>query len=306
MARHQSVLLEEAVALLPKKEGIYVDLTLGRAGHTIEILKTHPDSKVIAFDVDEQAIEESEKRLALEGLLTRVTIVKANFADARRKLWEMGIGKVDGIIADLGVSSPQFDDPERGFSYRYDAPLDMRMDRDSDYSALDLVNLASLKKLTRIIRDYGEEKDAYRIAEEIVKRRPLETTFDLVEAVKAAKSPRELKKKGHPAKQTFQAIRIAVNGELDSLEKMLDEMPAVLDEGGVMSVISFHSLEDRLVKDAFRSLSILLGNRIDGPVGPSPSYRLLLRKPLVATKEEIEENPRAKSAKLRAIERSRL
>ena len=302
MSGHKSVLLEETIGLLPSREGTYVDLTLGRAGHSLAILEKAKGSRLIAFDLDEEALRESRERL-LENGHQNFDLIHANFAEASRILREMGIDGVDGIIADLGVSSPQFDEGERGFSYRYDGPLDMRMDTSNLLTAEKVVNEYEEAALSRLIYLYGEEREARSIAHSIVKHRPLKTTFDLVEAIKEGKSKKSLLKKGHPAKQTFQAIRIEVNGELDSLETMLKEMPSFLREGGVMAVISFHSLEDRLVKDAFKSLSVIEGSRIDGPLPEEAPYRLLTKKPILPNEEEMIANPRAKSAKLRAIER---
>ncbi len=303
MGVHKPVLLGRSLDLLPTGEGVYADLTLGRGGHSLELLRRNPGARLVCFDLDDEAIRESRGIFLEHGVLGRVTLVKSNYAGAAGILRSMGIDSLRGIIADLGVSSPQFDEPERGFSYRYDGPLDMRMDQTQALNAYDIVNGYEERKLADIIYRYGEERDSRRIARKIVERRPIKTTFELVEAVKAAKSPRELSKKGHPAKQTFQALRIAVNGELDSLEKMLGEMPGMLEVGGVMAVITFHSLEDRLVKDGFRKLSVALGSRFDPGPAEAPKYRLLTRKPILPTAEEEAGNPRAKSAKLRALER---
>lgn len=299
---HKSVLLGPSIDLLrPKDGGTYLDLTLGRAGHSLEIARRAKDIAIIGFDLDEEAIAYSEKILSEKGISHR--LIHGNFAHAGEVL---GDSKVDGIIADLGVSSPQFDDPSRGFSYREDAPLDMRMDTASRLSAYDVVNGYPYEELVHILFAYGEEKDAKAIAKAIVSKRqsqPIRTTLELSELIKEAKPYKSLLRKGHPAKQSFQAIRIEVNGELDSIKKMLLEAPYLLKSGGRMAVISFHSLEDRLVKDRFRELTRNQGSRTDILRPQEPSFLDLTNKPILPTMDETQSNPRAKSAKLRGIER---
>ena len=310
MGKHVSVLLHQSIDLLDIKDGgTYVDLTLGRAGHSSEILKRIPHGRLIAFDQDEQALIES--RELLDKIGSNYLLVKANFAFVKEELAALGIQEVDGILADLGVSSPQLDEASRGFSYKEDGPLDMRMDQQASLTAYKVVNSYSVSELTRVLRDYGEEKDAYRIAQSIVRRRtdkPLLTTFDLVEAVKAAKSNKELSKKGHPAKQTFQAIRMEVNNETKTLEKMLQEAPYLLKKGGGrMAVITFMSLDDRLVKNRFASLSVVEGSRHGleayAKEVKEPEFENLTRKPILPSEEEIELNHRSVSAKLRGLKR---
>ena len=308
MSGHISVLLKESIDLLNiKKDGIYVDCTLGRAGHSREILKRIPNGRLIGFDQDEEAIEASRVRLQEVG--DNFTIIKDNFANLGEDLDALGIKEVDGILYDLGVSSPQFDEPERGFSYRADGPLDMRMDEGNPLTAYEVVNRYSEEKLAQILFDYGEERDARKIARTIVEARekaPIATTFQLVDLIKKAKPMRELLKKGHPAKQSFQAIRMEVNHEEEALEKALQEAPFRLKKGGRLAMISFMSLDDRLIKKRFHELCIQEGSR-DGYLRPeeikAPDFLLLTKKPILPTPKELEENRRAASAKLRAIER---
>ena len=304
---HVSVLLQQAIeSLAIKEDGIYVDLTLGRAGHSSEILRRIPEGHLYAFDLDQQAIEESTTRLSAIG--QNFTLIHASFASLKEELAKRGVTKVDGILADLGVSSPQFDDPARGFSYRYDAKLDMRMDQSAPLSAYDVVNTYDEASLLRILRDYGEENDAYRIASNIVrarKEKPIETTFELVEIIKASKSAKTLAKKGHPAKQTFQALRIEVNGEAKALEQILRDAPTLLKQEGRLAIITFMSLDDRATKRAFHELSTREGDRYGLALRPEeipePEYRLLTHKPILPSLEELEANPRAASAKLRVL-----
>lgn len=300
---HYPVMLKESIALLDVRDGkTYVDCTLGRAGHSSAILRLIPHGRLIAFDSDIEALNESKPKLAQIG--DNFTLIHSNFAYLAGELASRGITKVDGIFADLGVSSPQFDDPARGFSYREDAPLDMRMDQSQSLTAAKLVNEASLADLTKIFRDYGEEKDAYPIAKAIVKARgkaPVQTTFQLVEIIKKAKSPKELSKKGHPAKQAFQALRIAVNHEEEALEKLLEVGPSLLNPGGVLAIISFMSLDDRLVKNRFKELCIEEGSRHLPSLLEKKQFELLTRKPITASPEELAENRRSLPAKLRAI-----
>lgn len=299
--KHYSVMLKETIdSLSIKEDGIYVDGTLGRGGHSLEILKKLKNGHLYSFDLDTTAIEES--RVRLKEYEDKITYIHDNF-----KNFDQYIEKVDGILLDLGVSSPQFDDEERGFSYRFDSKLDMRMNKDDKFSAYDVVNSYSKEELTKILRDYGEEKFAYQIANKIEKNRqdkPIETTFELVEIVKSALPSKELNKKGHPAKQTFQAIRIEVNHELDSLKEFLSKIEQHLNIGGICSIITFHSLEDRLVKVKFKELStdkddknlILKQSEIE-----KADFELVTRKPIVANDLELDENSRSKSAKLRSI-----
>lgn len=309
MPKHISVLLNESIDLLDLKDGgTYVDLTLGRAGHSGEILKRIPHGHLVAFDQDEQALIESREVLASIG--DNFTLIKDNFANVKARLGELHIDKVDGILADLGVSSPQLDEANRGFSYNALGPLDMRMDKDNPLTAEKVLNTYSLHDLTRVIELYGEEKDAYKIAKSIVRQReiaPLKTTFDLVEAIKRAKTMKELAKKGHPAKQTFQAIRMEVNAETKTLETMLAVAPTLLNHGGRLAIITFMSLDDRLVKNAFSSLTKIEGSRHGLEAYAlevkEADYISLTKKPIIPTEEEISANRRATSAKLRGIER---
>ena len=303
---HVSVLLSQAIdSLAIKENGIYVDCTLGRAGHSSEILRRLHSGHLYCFDKDEEAIVSSREKLSAIG--PHFTIIRSDFSHIAEELGKLGIDKVDGILADLGVSSPQFDDPSRGFSYRFDARLDMRMDQSQAFDAYTLVNTYSLERLAKVLSEYGEEKDSYRIAKKIVEARakkPIVTTFELVEIVKSAKSAKELSKKGHPAKQTFQALRIEVNGEKQALETLLEVGPSMLNPGGRLSIITFMSLDDRLVKKAFQKLTVIEGNR-QGALLPeqieTPSFHLLTHKPILPSEEEMETNPRSASAKLRTL-----
>ncbi len=307
MGGHVPVLFEETVSSLAVKDGgTYVDLTLGRAGHSSKILSLIPHGHLYAFDLDPLALEESRERLLKVG--SNFTLIHDRYETLTDRLGELGVDKVDGILADLGVSSPQFDDSERGFSYRYDARLDMRMDPSASLSAYDVVNSYPFESLLRVLTEYGEDKDSYRIAKAIVKereKRAIVTTFDLVEVIKGAKSAKSLSGKGHPAKQTFQALRIEVNGEEKSLDLMLEKAPSLLKEEGRLSIITFMSLDDRKVKKAFRALSEIEGSRL-GPASmpgeiEEPAFRELSKKPIVASEEELARNPRAASAKLRTL-----
>lgn len=300
--KHISVLLDEAIDLLEiKEDGFYMDGTLGRGGHTKKILESLNDKgRVIVFDLDSEAIEETKSYLKDD----RMEYHHANFATFSEYVKPQSL---DGILLDLGVSSPQFDDPKRGFSYRFDATLDMRMDEDAELDAHKVVNEYSEEELVRILKDYGEEPYAKRIARSIVKRRserPIDTTFELVDVIKEAYPIKALSKKGHPAKQTFQAIRIEVNKELSSLEKFLSEFPRFLKKGGTCVIITFHSLEDRLVKRRFKELSEV---KVDKRIALRPEeikgadFSLINHKAMVASAEEIDMNSRAKSAKVRGI-----
>ncbi|MFA6755188.1 MAG: 16S rRNA (cytosine(1402)-N(4))-methyltransferase RsmH [Bacilli bacterium] len=307
---HKPVLLNEAVeGLNIKPNGIYVDLTLGRAGHSSEILKRLSNKGLlIGIDQDDEAIEYSRNKLSTFS--KNFKVIKSNFVDIRKVLNSLSINSVDGFLFDLGVSSPQFDEDFRGFSYRFDGPLDMRMDTSKSLTAKIIVNEYSLVDLTNILRNYGEEKDAYKIAKNIIKAREtkeINTTFDLVEIIKSSKSKKELEIKGHPAKQTFQALRIAVNDELNVLRIALDDVIKSLNIGGRVVVITFQSLEDRIVKEEFRRYSVIEGNRNNDFVTPdkikTPDYIMVNKKVIIPSEEEIEENHRSKSAKLRILER---
>lgn len=308
--KHKSVLLEETVnGLNIKPDGIYVDGTLGGGGHAYEVCKQLNDKgRFIGIDQDEAAIEAASARLSDFG--ERVTIVRSNYCDMKLRLQELGIDKVDGIVLDLGVSSYQLDTAERGFSYRVDAPLDMRMDRRQILTAKDIVNDYSEMDLFRIIRDYGEDKFAKNIAKHIVLERekgPIETTGQLIEIIKRAIPMKFQKTSGHPAKRTFQAIRIELNRELDVLRDNLDEMIELLNEGGRICIITFHSLEDRIVKSIYKKNEDPCTCPSHFPVcvcGNVSKGKVITRKPILPSEEELEENSRSKSAKLRIFERS--
>ncbi len=309
MSGHVSVLLKESIEALDIKEnGIYVDLTLGRAGHSKVILSKLKEGWLYGFDLDATAIAESDA--VLREISPRYTLIHASFASLATELASRGVKAVDGILADLGVSSPQFDDPERGFSYRYDARLDMRMDQDSPLSAYEVVNTYGESELLRILRDYGEEPDAGAIARNIIKKRslaPIETTGELVDVIKASKSMKTLSKKGHPAKQTFQALRIEVNGEAKALETLLQDAPNLLKVGGRLAIITFMSLDDRATKRRFQELSVLEGSRhglaLRPEEIPTPEFALVSKKPILPSEEELLVNPRSASAKLRVLKR---
>ena len=307
--RHKSVLLEESIdALQIKPDGIYVDGTLGGGGHSYEIC-THLSDKgrLIGIDQDEAAIEAATGRL--ERFKDRVTIVRSNYCNMKRELGRLGITSVDGVILDLGVSSYQLDEAERGFTYREDAPLDMRMDQRQTLSAKEVVNDYSEMELYHIIRDYGEERFAKNIAKHIVsarKEKQLETTGELIHVIKAAIPAKARATGGHPAKRTFQAIRIEVNRELYVLDHSLGDMIDLLNDKGRICVITFHSLEDRIVKNKFRESENPCTCPKEFPVcicGKKPKGRVITRKPIVPSEEELEENTRSKSSKLRVFER---
>ena len=301
---HISVLLHESIDMLQiKEDGIYVDCTLGRGGHSSEILKRCTKGHLYAFDCDQNAIDESTPRLTAIG--TNFTCIHSPFENLKGELEKRGITEVDGIFMDLGVSSPQFDDKDRGFSYRMDARLDMRMDQSQSLDAYQVVNEYTLDDLIRILRVYGEEPFAAKIADKIVSSRPIETTFELVDVIKSALPNAVLRKKGHPAKQTFQAIRIEVNHELEQLEVVLHDGLKVLKPGGRMAVITFHSLEDRLVKEIFKEVAVAkkVNKRLPQIGEENLEYQLINRKPVTASNEELENNNRAHSAKLRGIEK---
>ena len=307
--KHRSVLLEETVnGLNIRPDGIYVDGTLGGGGHAYEICRRLGDKgSIVGIDQDEAAIEAAGIRLKDFG--EKVTIVRSNYCDMKSRLQELGIDRVDGIILDLGVSSYQLDTAERGFSYREDAPLDMRMDRRQTMTARDIVNDYSEKDLYRVIRDYGEDKFARNIAKHIVierEKRSIETTGQLTEIIRGAIPMKFQKKSGHPAKRTFQAIRIELNRELDVLKDSLDDMIDLLNPGGRLCIITFHSLEDRIVKSVFKKNEDPCTCPKDFPVcvcGKVSKGSILTRKPILPGPEEMEENSRSKSAKLRIFER---
>ncbi len=308
--KHKSVLLEETVeGLNIKPDGIYVDGTLGGGGHAYEVCK-HLGSKgrFIGIDQDEAAIEAASVRLSDFG--EKVTIVRSNYCDMKLQLQKLGIDKVDGIVLDLGVSSYQLDTAERGFSYRVDAPLDMRMDRRQNMTARDIVNDYSEMDLFRIIRDYGEDKFAKNIAKHIVMERekgPIETTGQLIEIIKHAIPMKFQKTAGHPAKRTFQAIRIELNRELEVLRDSLDDMIDMLNKDGRICIITFHSLEDRIVKGIFKKNENPCTCPSHFPVcvcGNVSKGSVITKKPILPSERELEENSRSKSAKLRIFERS--
>ena len=306
MDEHIPVLLNEVITGLNiKPDGTYVDLTVGRGGHSSEILSRLPKGRLICVDQDEEAIVASTARL--NKISANFTVVRANFSALESILKEQGVDQVDGILMDLGVSSPQFDKGERGFSYNSDARLDMRMDQRQSLTAYQIVNTYSLQDLNKILQEYGEEKYSYSIAKNIIKSRevaPIETTFQLVEIIKRSKPMKELKKAGHPAKQVFQALRIAVNDELNVLIKTLNVALAHLAPGGRLAVITFHSGEDRIVKNIFKEAAVEVGNRLDGPMTTKEKeFDLINHKPITASEEELERNHRSASAKLRIIAR---
>jgi 16S rRNA (cytosine1402-N4)-methyltransferase len=306
--KHTSVLLNETIgSLMVRPDGIYLDGTLGGAGHSSLIASKLTTGHLYGFDQDEDAIKAASERL--DEFKDKVTVIRDNYRNAVRILKEMGITGADGIMLDLGVSSYQFDNGERGFSYNTDAPLDMRMDTRKDLTAAVIVNEYPEEEIRRILRDYGEEKFAHQIASNIVKERSkgrIETTFELNEIIKNS-IPAKFRAGGHPSRQTFQALRIACNEELDVLESSLDDMADFLNPGGRLSIITFHSLEDRIVKNAFK--------RFENPCICPPNFpkcvcgrvskgKVITRKPIIPTDGEIEDNPRSRSAKLRVFERT--
>ena len=305
---HKSVLLEETIEHLEiKPEGIYVDGTLGGGGHSFEIAKRLTGGRLIGIDQDEAAIRAATQRLA--PYEDKVTIVRSNYSNIKQVLKTLEIDHVDGIMLDLGVSSYQLDTPDRGFSYKEDAPLDMRMDTRNPKTAKDIINGYTEMELYRIIRDYGEDNFAKNIAKHIVRMReekPLETTFELVEAIKAAIPMKLRVTTGHPAKRTFQAIRIELNRELEVLKETLQDMIDLLSPGGRLCIITFHSLEDRIVKSSFRTNENPCTCPPSFPVcicGKVSQGKVISRKPILPSQEELEENKRSKSAKLRVFEK---
>ncbi len=305
---HRPVLLDECIeGLNIRPDGIYLDGTLGRAGHSREIAKRLTTGRLICVDRDDAALEAAQTRLA--DWMDRVTLVHSNFDKVSDILDDLGLKGIDGMLFDLGVSSPQLDDGSRGFSYMADAPLDMRMDRSEGLTAADVVNGFDQNELRRILLQYGEERYAPLIAAAIVRRRgekPIETTLELVDVIKSAMPGKALREKQHPAKRSFQAIRIAVNDELASVERMIRGAVPKLNKGGRLAVINFHSLEDRIVKTGMAEFAKGCTCPPDFPVcvcGKTPDVKLVSRKPIIPTDREVEENPRARSAKLRVAEK---
>ncbi|MDO4378271.1 MAG: 16S rRNA (cytosine(1402)-N(4))-methyltransferase RsmH [Erysipelotrichia bacterium] len=302
-------MLNECIEMLDiKPNGIYVDGTLGRAGHSCRILEKLSEGHLYCFDIDQEAIDQSQKKLA--AIAPNFTIIHDNFANMTVALKKYGVEKVDGILLDIGVSSPQFDDPQRGFSYRYDSRLDMRMDENQSLDAYKIVNEYSFKDLVRILHEYGQEKYAVSIARNIEKSRqekPIETTGQLVNIIKQSMPAKELSKPGHPAKQTFQALRIEVNDELNNLSDACTQALKLLRSHGRLAVITFHSLEDEIVKKIFKKACnpVEIDKRI--PIKacdiPQSDYVLINKKVIMASDSELETNHRAHSAKLRVIER---
>ena len=305
---HKSVLLDECIENLAiKPDGIYLDGTLGGAGHSFEIAKRLTTGRLIGVDRDTAALEAARERLA--PFMDRVTIVHSNFSELDAILDDLGTDAVDGMLFDLGVSSPQLDDAARGFSYMADAPLDMRMNPQDPLSAYDVVNGYSQQELRRILFEFGEERYAPLIAAAIVRRRaekPISTTLELADVIRAAMPQRALHEKQHPAKRSFQAIRIAVNDELGAVDQMMRAAIGRLNPGGRLAVITFHSLEDRIVKNGMAQAARGCTCPPEFPVcvcGKKPQVRLIFKKPVVASPQELEANPRARSAKLRAAEK---
>lgn len=307
-AKHVSVLLDECIENLAiKPDGIYVDGTLGLGGHSYEIASRLTTGRLIGIDRDETAIARAGERLA--PFAGKITLVHGNFSDTASILDDLGIDAVDGMLFDLGVSSPQLDEAERGFSYMNDAPLDMRMDRNEGLTAYDVVNDYSADRLNRIFWDYGEERYARRISAAIIaarEKKPVETTFELVDIIKGALPAAALREKQHPAKRCFQAIRIAVNDELGAISALMDTAPDKLKLGGRLCVISFHSLEDRIVKSGIAARENGCTCPREAPIctcGFIKTLKSVCRKPILPGADEIERNPRARSAKLRVAER---
>ena len=306
--QHRSVLLDECIdALSIRPDGIYLDGTLGGAGHSLEICRRLTTGRLIGIDRDEVALRAAAERL--KPFADRVTTVHSNFCEINTILDGLGLDGVDGMLFDLGVSSPQLDDASRGFSYMADAPLDMRMDRGEALTASTVVNEWPQEELRRILYEYGEERYAPQIAAAIVRRRqqrPIETTLELVDVIRSAMPPQALREKQHPAKRSFQAIRIAVNDELASVSRLMHDAIDRLNPGGRLAVITFHSLEDRIVKNAMQAAAKGCTCPPEFPVcicGKKPKVRVLTRKPIVSGAQELAENPRARSAKLRVAEK---
>ena len=301
---HLPIMLNEVInALSIKPNGIYVDGTFGRGGHSTAILNQLVDGHLVVFDQDERAIE-TAKQLSLQ-YPNKMTIIQSNFEHLSEKLDEINIKTIDGILLDLGVSSPQFDDPSRGFSYRFDTRLDMRMDLNQSLDAYQVINHYPFEKLVNIFQVYGEEKFAKQIARKIEKQReikPIETSFELVDIIRSAYPSKVLKQKGHPAKQVFQAIRIEVKQELEVLKSVLDQAVSRLNPDGRLVILTFHSLEDRIVKQYFSKLTTIdVPSKIPLQNLPVTDYELVNKKVITSQEEELERNPRAHSAKLRAL-----
>ncbi|MBP3313773.1 MAG: 16S rRNA (cytosine(1402)-N(4))-methyltransferase RsmH [Oscillospiraceae bacterium] len=306
--QHKSVLRDECIENLNiRPDGIYLDGTLGGAGHSYEIARRLTTGRLIGVDRDTVALEAAGKRLA--EFSSRVTLVHDNFENLANILDSLGIDKIDGMLFDLGVSSPQLDEGERGFSYMVDAPLDMRMNREDVLTAYEVVNTYPREELRRIFFTYGEERYSPLIAAAIERRRaekPIQSTLELADIIRSAMPPQALREKQHPAKRVFQAIRIAVNDELGAVSRMMQDAPDRLNIGGRLCVISFHSLEDRIVKNEMQAAAKGCTCPPQFPVcvcGNKPKLRVVSRKPIVSTEEELNENPRARSAKLRVAER---
>ena len=305
---HISVLLDECIeGLNIRPDGIYVDGTLGGAGHSSQIAKRLTTGRLIGIDRDPVALKAAGERLA--DCADRVTLVHSNFSDMKQVLEDLNIPGVDGILLDLGVSSPQLDDAQRGFSYMADAPLDMRMNNTDSLDAYQVVNTWSQDELKRILYNYGEERYAPQIAAAICRRRqetPIKSTLELVDVIRSAMPPAALREKQHPAKRSFQAIRIAVNDELGAVEKIMEDAIDLLNPGGRLAIITFHSLEDRIVKNGMAAASKGCTCPPNFPIcvcGNKPKVKLISKKPIVSTDEELEINPRARSAKLRVCQR---
>jgi 16S rRNA (cytosine1402-N4)-methyltransferase len=301
---HLPIMLHEVIEALDiKKDGLYVDGTFGRGGHSRVILDKLTTGHLVVFDQDERAIETANK-LSLE-FPNKMTIIQSNFKHLNQELDARGFKNIDGILLDLGVSSPQFDDPSRGFSYRFDTRLDMRMDLSQSLDAYQVINHYSFEKLMHIFQVYGEEKFAKQIARKIEKQReikPIETSFELVDIIRSSYPSKVLKQKGHPAKQVFQAIRIEVNQELEVLKSVLEQAVNRLNPMGRLVILTFHSLEDRMVKQYFSKLSVVdVPSKIPLQTLPLADYELVNRKVITSSEEELSLNPRAQSAKLRAI-----
>lgn len=306
---HRSVLLDECIeGLAIKPDGIYVDGTCGGGGHSFEIAKRLTTGRLIGIDQDEDAIQAASKRLSVYG--DKITMVRSNFSELSDICKDLGIERIDGLLIDLGVSSFQLDEAERGFSYSADAPLDMRMDQRKELSAYDVVNTYSEEELRRILFEYGEEKFSAKIAERIVierSRSPIKTTLELSELIKSA-IPAAARNGGHhPAKRSFQAIRIEVNGELDVISPAINSAASLLNKGGRMAIITFHSLEDRIVKQTYAKLAEGCICPKSFPVcvcGNKPKIKIITKKPILPSSKELEENPRSRSAKLRVAEKN--
>ena len=301
---HKSVLLDEAIKNLNiKPDGIYVDCTLGGGGHSKEILKRLTTGHLYCFDQDDYAFSRAKE--VLDEVSNNYTFVKANFKDIKKELEKLGVNHIDGVLYDLGVSSFQFDIPERGFSYNYDAPLDMRMNQNQDLSAKTIVNTYSFNDIVNILYRYGEEPFAKQIARAIENKRKektIETTFELVDVIKSALPAKVLNKKGHPAKQTFQALRIAVNDELRVFETSINDALDMLNPNGYAVVITFHSLEDRICKTVFKERSTLdIPKGLPIVIKEEAPFELITRHPIVASEDELEYNNRAHSAKMRVL-----